>query len=165
MSIFKDFGINPLLLGAQFVNFAILLFLLKRFLYKPVMNVLDERKRKVETSLLQAEEIQRTFEAASKKQQEILEKARSEAAKIVAEAKEEAKILAEQMKKEAGEATQASIKRTQEMLSLEKGNMMNQAKKELVDMVAMVTEKVAATSLKNTDRDKIINEAIKDIKQ
>ena len=48
MEIIKQFGINPILLAAQVVNFIVLLFIFKKLLYKPILKVLDERKKKIE---------------------------------------------------------------------------------------------------------------------
>ena len=62
MDILENFGVEPVLLLAQIVNFAILLFILKRFLYKPILKVLEERKNKIETSMKQSEQIQKEFE-------------------------------------------------------------------------------------------------------
>jgi len=51
MEILKEFGIQPTLLLAQIVNFLIILFVLKKFFYKPIIKVLDARKKRIEVSL------------------------------------------------------------------------------------------------------------------
>lgn len=163
MDILKDFGVQPILLLAQIVNFAILLYLLKRFLYKPILKVLEERRQKVETSMKQAEEIQERFDETTKKQEEILDKSRSDASKIIENAKEEAKTLAKTIQKEAKDATEATIKRAQEALELEKQKMISDAKNQIVGVVAAATEKVVAKTLKPQDKEQLVKEAIKEI--
>jgi len=74
MEIFNQFGINPLLLLAQVVNFAVLLFILKRFLYKPILKVLEERKKRIEESLKNAEEIEKRLVETAELEEEILAK-------------------------------------------------------------------------------------------
>ena len=58
MEFLKDFGVNPILLLAQIVNFTVLLILLKKFFYKPILKVLEERKHKIETSVTQTQKNQ-----------------------------------------------------------------------------------------------------------
>lgn len=163
MEILKDFGVQPILLFAQIVNFTILLYLLKRFLYKPILKVLEERRQKIETSMKQADEIQKRFAETAKKQEELLDKARSEASKIVNDAKDEAKALADTIQKESKENVEEAIKRTQEALELEKQKMIAEAKDQIVDVVAAATEKVVTKTLRPEDKERLVKEAIKDI--
>src|SRR3989338_593740 len=58
MDFLSDFGVQPILLAAQAVNFLVLLFILNKFLYKPVLKTLDQRKQKVSQSLKAAHDIQ-----------------------------------------------------------------------------------------------------------
>ena len=56
MEIINNFGLDPLLLGAQIVNFLIIFFILKRFAYKPVLDILKKREDSIKEGLRQAEE-------------------------------------------------------------------------------------------------------------
>ena len=79
----EAFGIQPLLLAAQIVNFLILAYILKRFLYKPVLEVLKKREKKIKDGLQAAEEGQAFLDKAnlrfSKGETNILEKTTAEA--------------------------------------------------------------------------------------
>lgn len=163
MEILSNFGVEPVLLLAQIVNFAILLFILKRFLYKPIMRVLEERKSKVETSLRQAEEIEKRFDEANAKQEKILDKARDEATKMIEEAKDEAKILSEQIQKEANDQAHQIMERTKRSLVLEKQKMVSEAKNELVDLIAYSTEKIAPKLIKEVDRERVIEQTLREV--
>lgn len=160
MDFLKDFGVEPLLLLAQMVNFAILLFILKRFLYKPILKVLEERKNKIATSMKQSEQIQKKFEELDVKQQEILDNARNESAQIIDGAKSEAKTLANQIQIEASNQTQLSLKRAQETLALEKQKMISEAKKEIVSVVTSATQKVIGKMMTKKDNDRLVTEAV-----
>ena len=61
MDILSQFGVKPILLAAQVVNFLILLFILKKFLYGPILKVLSERRKKIEDSLKNVEEIEKRY--------------------------------------------------------------------------------------------------------
>lgn len=160
MDFLKDFGVEPLLLLAQMVNFAILLFILKRFLYKPILKVLEERKNKIATSMKQSEQIQKKFEELDVKQQEILDNARNESAQIIDGAKSEAKTLANQIQIEASNQTQLSLKRAQETLVLEKQKMISEAKREIVSVVTSATQKVIGKMMTKKDNDRLVTEAV-----
>lgn len=160
MGILKDFGVEPIMLLAQMVNFAILLFILKRFLYKPILKVLEERKNKIATSMKQSEQIQKKFEELDVKQQEILDNARNESAQIIDAAKSEAKTLANQIQIEASNQTQLSLKRAQETLALEKQKMISEAKKEIVSVVTSATQKVIGKMMTKKDNDRLVTEAV-----
>ncbi|MEX0621668.1 MAG: F0F1 ATP synthase subunit B [Candidatus Woykebacteria bacterium] len=163
MEILKSFGVEPILLLAQIVNFVILLFLLQRFLYKPILKVLEERRKKIEASIKQAEDIEKRYEESSKKQAEILIKARGEAAEIVDSAKKEAKSLSEQMQAEAKKSIDETIKRTQESLTLEKQKIIAEARSNIVDLVATATQKVVSKTLKGVEKEKLIKEAVQEV--
>lgn len=165
MEIFKDFGIQPILLLAQIINFVILLFLLKRFLYKPILKVLDERKKRIETSLKQAEEIQKKFVEANIEQEKILDTAKLQASRIIENAKEGAKILSEQLQEETNKEIESTLERAKSALQLEKQKMISEAKGKIVDIVVLVTEKVTAKTLQKAEKEKLVNNALSEIKE
>jgi F-type H+-transporting ATPase subunit b len=163
MEIIKEFGINPILLLAQIVNFAILLFLLNKFLYKPILKVLDDRKVKVSTSIKNAEEIEKRLEQIQKEQENILEKARLEAASIVIEAKSEAKELTEQNLAETKSTMNELLEKNKERMLLEKEKLMKDAKKELADIVFIATKAVAKKEVTKESNTKLIEETIRNL--
>lgn len=89
MEIIKNFGVNPILLLAQIVNFLIVLYILKRLLYKPIFNVLKSRKESIEKGLKQAEEARILLEETTRKEKTILKKAQEEARKLIEETKQQ----------------------------------------------------------------------------
>lgn len=79
-----------MLLIAQIVNFLIIFFILKRFAYKPVLEILKKREEEIKKGLKEAEESQKLLENAEQKEREILQKAQVEAEKMISDAKKEA---------------------------------------------------------------------------
>ena len=61
MDFLNDFGVKPVLLAAQAVNFFILLFILKRFLYKPILGMLEKRKMILSRAKATSAEINKWF--------------------------------------------------------------------------------------------------------
>src|SRR6266446_7225871 len=89
------FGWNWKLFLSQVISFGIVAFLLQRFAYKPILALLDERRRKIEEGQLNAEKIKKELAEAEKRYQEILAKANADAQKMIDEARESAAHLSE----------------------------------------------------------------------
>lgn len=87
MEIIKDFGIDWVLLGAQAINFLIIAYILKRFAYKPILGVLQERQNTIKKGLKDAEEAQQLLDQATEKERAILRKAQNEAKKLLDDAR------------------------------------------------------------------------------
>jgi len=83
----EQLGINPIFLLSQIVSFFVLAFLLRRFAYKPVLDMLEKRRQRIEQGLEDARLAEEARANAETESQQILEQARTEAEGIVAEAK------------------------------------------------------------------------------
>lgn len=105
MEVLKDFGVNPILLIAQIINFLIILFILKRFMYKPILSIIKKRENEIKKSIIDSEAADKKLEVASEKEKQILQKAQEKGEKIVSDARLEAeearKKIEEQTKREA----------------------------------------------------------------
>src|SRR3989344_8381212 len=101
MEILKNFGIQPSLLLAQIVNFLIILFLLKKFFYKPIVKALEDRKKRIEESLTNAQTIEDKLQKTEAQSTQIIEETRNNAQVLIAEARAEAQRLVDQATVEA----------------------------------------------------------------
>src|ERR1700731_832820 len=97
----ETFGWNPWLFLSQVISFVIVAFLLRRFAYKPILAVLEERRRKIEEGQLNAEKIKKELAEAEKRYQEILAKANADAQRMIDEARASAAHLSERKQQEA----------------------------------------------------------------
>ena len=134
MNILKDFGVNPVLLVAQIVNFLIILFLLKKFMYKPVLDMLKKREDQIRNGLKNAEEGEKKLTDALEKERQILHKAQEKAKKILADSKLESQELrdetilaakkeAEKIITQAKETIEQEEKKAEERLTLKIGEI------------------------------------------
>src|SRR5437879_12140871 len=97
----ETFGWNWKLFLAQVVSFCIVAFLLRRFAYKPILAILEDRRRKIEEGQLNAEKIRKQLAEAEKRYQEILAKANADAQRMIDETRESSAHLAERKQQEA----------------------------------------------------------------
>lgn len=103
MENFSQFGIQPILLLAQVVNFLVLLYILKRFLYKPILDMLKKREEKIREGL-----------AAGAKGEELLAKAKEEEKGVLAKASEEASLLLEESRQRAAKMEEEFLVKARE---------------------------------------------------
>src|ERR1700737_3091060 len=97
----ETFGWNWQLFLSQVISFTIVALLLRRFAYKPILAVLEDRRRKIEEGMLNAEKIRKELAEAEKRYQEILAKANADAQRMIDEARESSAHLAERKQQEA----------------------------------------------------------------
>lgn len=163
MQILTDFGINPILLLAQIVNFLILLFILQRILFKPLMKVLDLRKEKIATSLKEAEQIKEELAKAEQTSREIIEKASLKADQLVIEAKEVAQKLREEGSTAAKAEAEKIFKKSQDNIDLEKEKMRDSLRRELMEVVVLATEKIMGKSLSTQEKEELTHKSLKEL--
>jgi F-type H+-transporting ATPase subunit b len=162
--VLSDFGIDWRLLAAQVVNFLVLLFILKKLLYKPVLNLLDERKKKIEESLANAEKIQKELEETEIKRQEILDQSIEESKRIIAEAAAQGSQIIADSQSKAKEEFNSMMEQGTQMIAGEKEKMKSEVKTEVAAMIELSLEKVLGKTLDSKSHQKLVDDAVKTIK-
>jgi F-type H+-transporting ATPase subunit b len=156
----ETFGWNPRLFFSQVISFVIVALLLRRFAYKPILNVLEERRRRIEEGQLNAEKIKRQLDEAEKRYSEILAKANADAQKMIDEARESSAHLAERKQQEAIAAAEHIIAKAREASAIEHERTMESLKQELGRLVVDTTAKVTGKVLTPEDQQRLQEEAL-----
>src|SRR6266705_608944 len=115
----ETFGWNPWLFFSQVISFCIVAYLLQRFAYKPILALLEERRRKIEEGQLNAEKIRKELAEAEKRYQEIVAKGNADAQRMIDEARESAAHLSERKQQEAIAAAEQIIAKAREAAAIE----------------------------------------------
>jgi F-type H+-transporting ATPase subunit b len=157
------FGWNPWLFLSQVISFAIVAFLLRRFAYKPILAVLEDRRRRIEEGLTNADKIKKELAEAEKRYQEIVTKANAAAQKMIDEARENSAHLAERKQQEAIAAAEQIIAKAREAASLEHERTMESMKRELGRLVVETTAKVTGKVLTSEDQKRLQEEAARQV--
>jgi F-type H+-transporting ATPase subunit b len=155
-NIVTSFGIQPVLLIAQVVNFLIVLYLLKRFAFGPILKVLKDRRKTVEESIKNAEETEKLLAQTEEREKEILKKAQSQAQEIIADARTQAATL----QQEADEATKSRVERMLEDAQRKIEEQTLLAEKQLAKQVMKLSVDVLEKSLKGFFTDKEQKEVV-----
>ncbi|MGB9721110.1 MAG: F0F1 ATP synthase subunit B, partial [bacterium] len=155
----------PLLLIAQIVNFLILLWILNRFLYKPILKLFKDRSTKIEDGIKTAENLKKQASEAEQKHKEYLEEAKKEAHRII----EQATKLGDEEKKKiievANEEARKIVDRTMQEINAEKQNIMADIKKEVGEMVVTLSAELIRKKLDEKSQRELIEEAIKEVEK
>jgi F-type H+-transporting ATPase subunit b len=163
MNVAEQFGVYWPNLIAQIILFFIVYWVLSKFAFKPIMAMLEERRRRIEEGQINAEKIKQQLAEAQIKYEETLARANAEAQRLIDEVKASGEKLAEEKRRAALAEAQEIVRRTQESLSLERERTMAELKKEVGRLVAETTEKVTQKILTPQDHQKINEETARQI--
>lgn len=161
MEIIHTLGIDWDKLIAQTISFSVFLWVLWRFAYKPVLDILEKRRAKIEESLANAEKIKKDMERTELEKREIILKANEQAVQIVGEAQKAAAAQSEKKIQEAISQAETMIKKAEAAIDLERDKMMTELKKEVAHLVVETTAKVAGKVLTKEDHSRLNEETIK----
>lgn len=140
-------GINLGYLISQIVNFVLLLIILRMFLYKPILGMLDRRREKIKTDLQDAEQARSQAETAKQEYEKQLEEAREERRSILAQATEQAEKMREEILAKARAEAQELVTKTQDEIQYERRQALLGAQDQIADLAIAAAAKVVGESL------------------
>lgn len=158
MEALDSLGIDFKILLAQIINFLLLLLILRKFLYGPIVGMLDKRKKSIEEGLKNAEDARMAIEKAQEDYEQKISAAVKEADKILTEAKKQAKSEAEQIVSAANKNSTEMIEKTKKQIETEKTRIISEAKRDLADLVIKATEKIIAKDPDKNSVKEVIDE-------
>jgi len=135
----------------QLLNFGVLVFLFTKFMFNPILKILDARSKKIADGQLAAEKSLKEATLAEKKQAERLSEASKKAAAIITEAKAESKKLGTELIAEAKSVAAIELGKQKEAFQKELENEELKLKARIADLVVTTTKTVLADSLKPSD--------------
>ncbi|MGJ7045243.1 F0F1 ATP synthase subunit B [Thermoanaerobacterium thermosulfurigenes] len=152
--------INPYTFIFTIINLVVLYLILRKFLFKPVTQFMEERSQRIKNSLDEAD--RKVHEANELKAQyeEILKKADDEGKAIIDRAEKYAKEKAEKIIEEANIEAKAIIDRAKEEAETEKIKAMHDLRVSLSHLIIEAASKAIGNI--NIDDDKIINDVVKE---
>jgi F-type H+-transporting ATPase subunit b len=161
MGFLTDFGVKPVLLIAQIINFALLLFILQRLLYKPLLKVLDERKQKIADSLKNSEEIEKKLASITEDREKKLKETAKEVEVILKEATDSANQIISEAHAKAGADVEKIIEKSRQSIVQEQEKMRQEMRQELAGLVVVGLQTVTGKVLDKKDQQKILEESLK----
>lgn len=148
----------------QLLNFGILVFLFSRFMFKPLIKILDARSKKIADGQAAAEKSLKATAELEKRQAEKLAEASRKAANIINEAKAESKKLGVELIAEAKNVASVELAKQKDAFHKELENEELALKKRIADLVVETTKTVLAGTLKDSDLKAITTKEIAKLK-
>ena len=150
--IVEKFGLDVKYVVIQAISFLILFAVLYKFGIKPTIATMEERNKKIESGLKNAEETQVRLAAAAQESAALIKQAQQDAQKVVDEARKMAKEFADKQHAEATARATDTLAKAQQAIELEHKKMLNEARSEIARLVVKTTEQVLAKKLSEADR-------------
>jgi len=161
--IFGPFGVKPVLLIAQIINFGIVAAVVYYFAIKPVLATVDARNKQIADGLKNADEVKKKLAETQVQQAEVLKQASLEGKKVIAEARDSGKALIEKAAQDATKTAEDIIKKGQAAVALERQQMLNDLRREVAQLVVSTTNRVLARDLTPEERARFNTAASQDL--
>lgn len=153
-------GVDWRLLVAQLVNFGLVLFVMWKWVYRPLLKVMDERTQRIEQGLKDAETAAAERQGATVHKEQVITEARLKARDIIEEAERTAKASHEEQIKKTRLEVESIVKRGKEQLKAEQAAMLAAARTELADLVVAASGKVLSTKMNSAEDAALVKAAL-----
>jgi F-type H+-transporting ATPase subunit b len=161
--ITHQFGVNWQLFISQLIAFCILAWALSKFAYNPVINVLEQRKKRIAEGLENAEKIKTELANAQSKSQEILRDAGTQANKLIEEARAAAAKVQESESQKAVKAAEEIISKARQAAEADRDRMMAELKREIGHLAVKAAMQVTGKMLTAEDQQRLAEETNKQL--
>jgi F-type H+-transporting ATPase subunit b len=163
-NLFTAIGIDWQMLVFQVIAFVVLVWLLGKFVYPPLIKAVDNRQQAIEASTEAAEEARKKAAQAEADVEKMLKEARAQASDIVSTAKEEATAAVEAADAKSKARADHIIAEAHEQIEKDVASARKVLHNETLDLVAQATEKVVGKTVDVKVDDKVISAALKEAK-
>ena len=158
-----NFGFDRGVFFAQMVNFLLVVFLIWKFAFKPVLATMDERQKKIADGLQFAEEAKQQLQSAEKEKAEKLREANTQAQVIVHEAKTQAEEFSAKQKSILDLELAEKRRRADEANALERQKVLNEARADIARLVVLTSGKVLGKELSAEEQSRLNASAAREV--
>jgi F-type H+-transporting ATPase subunit b len=145
------------------VTFLVLLALLAKFAWRPLLAALDSRQETIRKSLDDAQQARQELERLNKESAEIIRTARVEAESIISQSRADGERLREEVKQKARAEADHIVRNAERQIQLETGRALQQIRREAVDLSVMIASKIIQRNISKEDNERLIEDALKQI--
>ncbi len=164
MEGFENFiGFNPWTALFTLFNLILVFLIMRKFLFKPVKKMIDDRQKEIDDIYADAEEKKAAAESLRLEYEERIGQAKAEAAEIVRSATHEARRQGDEILKDARSEASAIRTQAEADIALEKRRALNDVKDDISGIALEVAEKVVGRELTDADQSALVDDFIKKI--
>ena len=163
--LLESLGIKGGLFAAQLVNFLIILFIVWRFVYRPLLKTMDKRNKKIEDGLKNADEAKLALSSAQESKKAVLKEADKEAQALIDKAHAEAEAQRKAMLAETHKEIEQHVEQARTQMKEERDATVKAVKGEMAQLIFTATEKVLGKTLSEKDQMDFIKRELKDLEK
>jgi len=145
------------------VVFLVLLGLLAKFAWKPLLEALEKRQESIRRSLDDAAKARQELERLQTESQRMLAEARAEAESIVARTREDANRLRDEMRQKAQQEAANIVKNAEKQIELETARALQHIRHEAVDLSIAIASKLLQRNVSKEDNERLIEDTFKQL--
>ncbi len=156
-------GVNPWTAAFTLLNTVALFLVMKKFLFKPVMKMIEDRQQEVDTMYADAEQARENALAMETDYRQKLSEAEQTGERLVKEATARGQARQEEILRQANEEADAIRTKAEADIAREKKKALNDAKDELADLAVDIAGKVVGHSLTEADQSVLVEQFIAEL--
>ena len=156
-------SVTPGLMIWTIVCFLIALWVLKRYAFGPIQNMIDERRERIRRSIEEAEEARAEARRILEEHRKLIGQARGEAEQILAEARRVSDAQRERVKEETEADRQRRLEETRRQIGSETQRALGAIRAEVAELTVVAASKVTGKVLDDADHRRLIDEAISEL--
>jgi F-type H+-transporting ATPase subunit b len=145
------------------LTFLVLVALLAKFAWKPLLAALDERQQSIRTALDEARRAKQELQGIHAESARLLAQARTEAAEIVSRSRSDADRFREEMKEKARADAAGLMRNAERQIELETTRALQQIRQETVDISVSIASKLLQRNVSREDNERLIDETFKQL--
>ncbi len=155
--------VDPGLFIWTIVTFLVLLTLLAKFAWTPLLQALESRQTLIRKSLDDAQQATKELERLSLESAQIINRARADAEAIVSQSRSDGDRLREEIKQKARAEADHIVKNAERQIQLETSRALEQIRREAADLSVMIASKIIQRNLSKEDNERLIDEALRQV--
>ena len=145
------------------VTFLVLLALLAKFAWRPLLQALESRQERIRNSLEDAERARQELERLQQESAKILQQARIEAESIVTQTRADAERLREELQQKAKDEADNVLRNAQQQIQLQTRQAIQQIRHEVADIAVLLASKLLERNIAKEDNARLIDDTLKQI--
>ena len=154
---------DPGLFVWTIVTFLVLLALLAKFAWRPLLQALESRQELIRKSLDDAQEAKRELERLNQESADIVRNARVEADSIITQTRSDGERLGAEMRLKARAEADTIVKNAERQIQLDTARALQQIRYEAADLSVMIAAKLIQRNLSREDNERLIEDALKQV--
>jgi len=162
-SVLGALGVDWKLFVAQLVNFGVVLFIMWKWVYTPLLKIIDSRTAKIDKGLKDAEAAAAAKSGAETASEEAIVSARKEAQRILEESRKEAEAHRAEMKTKTQSELAALVQQGKDTLAAEKEKMVREARAEIAELAVMAAGKALGEKMTDAQKKALLESAAKHV--